>query len=105
MEIDNNRIASLVTQLNAQDASVAKPENGSTRDTAAPAATSPDRASFTATARQLQELAAAIEQAPAVDSRRVETVRTAVENGSFAVDPTRIAEKMMSLEQALTDTR
>jgi flagellar biosynthesis anti-sigma factor FlgM len=40
-----------------------------------------------------------------VDSQRVEAVRSAVENGTFSVDAVRIAEKLISLEQALTDAR
>jgi flagellar biosynthesis anti-sigma factor FlgM len=40
-----------------------------------------------------------------VDSKKVEAVRSAVENGTFTVHPERIAEKLMSLEQALTDAR
>jgi anti-sigma28 factor (negative regulator of flagellin synthesis) len=40
-----------------------------------------------------------------VDSKKVEAVRSAVEDGTFMVHPERIAEKLMSLEQALTDAR
>ena len=40
-----------------------------------------------------------------VDSQRVQAVRSAVEDGTFSVNPERIAEEMMSLEQALMDAR
>jgi anti-sigma28 factor (negative regulator of flagellin synthesis) len=35
----------------------------------------------------------------------VAAVRSAVENGTFAVNPERIADKLISLEQALTGAR
>ena len=56
-------------------------------------------------ARQLQDLATQLASEPVVDSQRVEAVRSAIENGTFTVNPDRIADKMMSLEQALTDAR
>ena len=52
-----------------------------------------------------QELERQLESQPAVDGQRVNAVRGAVENGTFEVNPERIAEKKMSLEQALTDAR
>ena len=42
---------------------------------------------------------------PVVDSQRVAAVRSAAENGTFAVNPQRIADKLISLEQALTGAR
>jgi anti-sigma28 factor (negative regulator of flagellin synthesis) len=40
-----------------------------------------------------------------VDSQRVKAVGSTVENGTFTVNPERIAEKMMSLDKALLDAR
>jgi negative regulator of flagellin synthesis FlgM len=66
---------------------------------------SADRVSLTGEARQLQQLESQIANEPVVDSQRVEAVRSAVENGTFTVNPDRIADKLIGLEQALTDAR
>jgi negative regulator of flagellin synthesis FlgM len=107
MEIDNNRIASLATHTSGQGAPVDNQRNGNDKapcDSCGPAAGS-DRVSLTGEARQLKELEGQLASQPVVDSQRVESVRSAVENGTFTVNPERIAEKLISLEQALTDTR
>jgi negative regulator of flagellin synthesis FlgM len=108
MEIENNRIASLVTQTSGQGAPVEKQGHGNTNSPAGESAAAQgaaDRISLTGEARQLQELEAQLASQPVVDSQRVETVRSAVENGTFSINPERIADKMMSLEEALTDLR
>lgn len=108
MEIENNRIASLVTQTSGQGAPVEKQGHGNTNSPAGESAAAhgaADRISLTGEARQLQELEAQLASQPVVDSQRVETVRSAVENGTFSINPERIADKMMSLEEALTDLR
>ena len=108
MEIENNRIASVVTLNSGQGAPVENQgheDKNSSSGTSGEAGNTSDRVSLTGEARQLQDLAAQLASEPVVDSQRVEAVRSAVENGSFTVNPDRIAEKMMSLEQALTDAR
>jgi negative regulator of flagellin synthesis FlgM len=108
MEIDNNRIASLATHTSGQGAPVDNQRNGNDKaacDSCGPAASGSDRVSLTGEARQLKELETQLASQPVVDSQRVESVRSAVENGTFTVNPERIAEKLISLEQALTDTR
>ncbi len=106
MEIENNRVATLVTTGSSQGTPVEKQGDGkspaSPADSGTPGA---DRVSLTGEARQLQALEARIASEPVVDRQRVEAVRTAVENGTFTVNPERIADKMISLEQALTDMR
>ncbi len=107
MEIENNRVATLVTTSSGQGSAVenqdrgqsaAKPDNSGSGNAA-------DSVSLTGEARQLQALEARIASEPVVDTQRVQAVRTAVEDGTFSVNPERIADKMMSLEQALTDMR
>jgi negative regulator of flagellin synthesis FlgM len=108
MEIENNRIASLVTHNSGQGAPVEKQGHGNTNSQAGESGAaqgSADRISLTGEARQLQELEVRLASQPVVDSQRVEAVRTAVENGTFTINPERIADKMMSLEEALTDLR
>ena len=108
MEIENNRIASLVTPAKGQGAPV---ENQGTENKNSSSAesgntsSSADQVSLTGGARQLLELETRLASVPVVDSQRVESVRSAVENGTFTINPERIAEKLMSLEEALTDAR
>jgi negative regulator of flagellin synthesis FlgM len=108
MEIENNRIASLVTQTSGQGTPVEKQGQGNTNSPAGESSAKQagaDRIVLTGEARQLQKLEAQLASEPVVHSQRVEAVRSAVENGTFTIDPQRIAEKMMSLEEALMDTR
>ena len=108
MEIENNRIAPVVTHTSGQGAPVENHRTGGSGTSAnetEQGRSSADQLSLTGEARKLQELEQQVATAPAVDSKKVEAVRTAVENGTFAVDPDRIAEKMLRLEQALTDAR
>ena len=108
MEIENSRIASVVTLNRDQSAPVenqGNEENKSSSESSTATGDASDRLSLTGEARQLQELATQLSSEPVVDSKRVEAVRSAVENGTFSVNPDRIADKMIGLEQALTDAR
>ena len=108
MEIENNRLAPVVTHTSGQGAPVDSQRTGGSSTPAGQtenARSTTDQLSLTGQARQLHELENQIASAPVVDSKKVEAIRTAVENGTFTINPERIAEKLMSLEQALTDAR
>ncbi len=60
-----------------------------------------DTVSLSDTAVRLGQLGVAVENQPVVDTKRVEQVKQAIMDGSYTVDPTRIAEKMMELDMAL----
>lgn len=108
MEIENNRIAPLVTHGSGQGAAVENSRTGGSNDPvqqAERAKGGTDQLSLTGEARQLHEVESRIASASVVDSSKVGAVRTAIENGTFSVNAERIAEKLMSLEQALTDAR
>jgi negative regulator of flagellin synthesis FlgM len=62
-----------------------------------------DQVSLTPTAQQLRDLEQRIADQPVVDAQKVTAVKEALASGSFEVDPSRIAGKMMSLEKALGD--
>jgi negative regulator of flagellin synthesis FlgM len=108
MEIENNRVAPFVPHNSGQGAAVdqhnKKGTDASPGDSAK-AGSSADRVDLTGEARQLQQLERQIASQPVVDRQRVETVRSAVQDGTFRVDAERIAEKLMTLEQAVTGTR
>ena len=69
----------------------------------ASAASQPDdQVKLTDSARALQQ--AARPDASAIDPQRVERVRQALANGSYQINPGRIADKMMALEQQIGGT-
>jgi negative regulator of flagellin synthesis FlgM len=86
---------------------------GQARDSAQPTTAQPDRkeagatagdqVSLTTAAQQLRDLEQNVAAQPVVDADRVAAVKDALTNGSYAIDPERIAGKLMSLEKALGD--
>jgi|GEM_PF-1160807 len=60
-----------------------------------------DKLSLTAAASKLRDLTNGLEQLPAVDRKRVEAVRNSLADGSFRINPERIADKLMQVEQLL----
>ncbi len=64
-------------------------------------AKSGDTVSLTGTAQQLRQLEHSLAQQPVVDTQRVEATKRAIDNGSYQIDPSRIASKMIGLERAL----
>ncbi len=108
MEIENNRLASVTTQAGGQNAPVGNQRNDAgeaAADSSGQSGSGADKVSLTGQAQQLRELETQLASEPVVDRQRVEAVRSAVEDGSFAVNPERIADKLINLEQALTDAR
>ena len=108
MEIENNRIHPAVTQENSQSATIdSKGNKGADVSEGKPVTAdgSTDRISFTDTARLMHDLEVRIAESPIVDSNRVAEVRSAIDNGTFSVNANNIAERMISLETALTEAR
>ena len=62
-----------------------------------------DSVVLTATAGQLQALEKKLETVPVVDQQRVDVLRKSIADGSFQMDSTRVAEKLIKLESALID--
>lgn len=60
-----------------------------------------DTVSLTGTAQHLRQLEHSLAQQPVVDTQRVEATRRAIDNGTYQIDPARIAGKMINLERAL----
>ena len=105
MEIENNRIVPPAGGSGGQGA----PVENQNRDSGGGTPTAPgpgsDRVSLTDTARQLQALENRVAGEPVVDNQRVQAVRQSINDGSFQVDAERVAEKLIGIEQALTDAR
>lgn len=64
-------------------------------------ATSTDTVQLTGTAALLQKLDAQIAAQPVVDMQRVEAIRQQIANGTYQIDPLRVADKMIRAETAL----
>lgn len=64
-----------------------------------------DSVSLTGTAQQLRGIEQSLASQPVVDAQRVAATRQAIENGSYEIDPNRIASKMISMELALNGAR
>lgn len=77
------------------------------RDDAAPAqkqaGTGPmqDTVSLTGTAALMHKLDAEIAALPIVDMKRVDAIRQSIADGSFSIDPLRVAERLIQSEGAL----
>ena len=57
--------------------------------------------SLTDTAAKLQKLTQELESQPVVDADRVDAIKSSIDNGTYEVDPERIAEKMVAFERDL----
>lgn len=58
--------------------------------------------SLTDTSAKLRALENTLSSLPAVDAQRVEALKKAVASGEYEVDPARVAEKLIALEQGST---
>ncbi|WP_369938362.1 flagellar biosynthesis anti-sigma factor FlgM [Xanthomonas tesorieronis] len=75
-------------------------EDGKANAVGATAAT--DSLRLTGEASGLQSLQRELAAAPAVDSNRVESVRSALQSGSYKINPDVIASRMLDLDQQLS---
>jgi negative regulator of flagellin synthesis FlgM len=60
-----------------------------------------DTVSLTDTASRLRQMENTLARLPVVDSQRVESIRKALADGTFELDPERVARKMMAFEREL----
>ena len=60
-----------------------------------------DQVTLTTSARSLHKLADAIARAPVVDSAKVASVRQSLADGTYRIDPAKIADKMLQFEKGL----
>jgi negative regulator of flagellin synthesis FlgM len=60
-----------------------------------------DRVTLSETATRLSDLTRTVSEQPVVDSNRVEQIRQAIQNGSYQVDPQRIADRLTAMEKVL----
>jgi len=63
-----------------------------------------DTINITGTASQLQALEKQLSSLPVVDVQRVDSVKREISNGTFEIDPPRIADKMIQIESAISQS-
>lgn len=99
-----NKINDLTTSVAAGRSSgtVAPTREAGNGVAAAPAAATSGEVHITDTATQLAALEQTLRDSPAVDPARVEALRSAIEQGSYTVDPTDVATKFMQMDRALS---
>ena len=63
-----------------------------------------DTVSITGTASQLQALEKQLASLPVVDVQRVDAVKREISSGTFEINPPRIADKMIQIESAISQS-
>ena len=94
----NNAQVPLTSDRNAQNVEAREPVDRSAEN--GPSSVK-DTVSFSETAVRLGQLGVAVDDTPVVDTERVEKIKQAVMDGTYNVDPARVAEKLMDFEMAL----
>lgn len=96
-DININNPASVLGTL--QQRGLNNPSAGAERKQGEPAApSSADRVSVTSEAARLQEIEEQLMAVPEVNSAKVAEIKAAIANGSFDLNPQRIAEKLIAFE-------
>ena len=103
IEINNvNSSSAQVSEVGSHRGGAPSPTEKVAEKNSAPAPAT-DQVSLTPEAQQLRNLEEQVAAQPVVDTQKVNTVKELLANGSYEIDPDRIAGKMMSLEKALGD--
>lgn len=76
-------------------------QSGGSPPTPAGSSPAPGDVHITDSASQLASLEQAVRGLPAVDPARVAQFRSAIEQGTYTVQPQRVADQLLQLEQAL----
>lgn len=71
----------------------------------APSSTEASRVSLTSDAKTLASLEKAVQDAPVVDSARVQSVQKAIADGSYQVDPAAVADRLVRMESLLASAQ
>lgn len=101
MAINNiNGLPSAQTPRGSEGNQVARDEpTASQSETGRPS--SVDTVSLSDTASRMHSLQNTLAQLPVVDTQRVENIQRAIAEGTFEIDPNRVAEKMLGFESEL----
>lgn len=72
------------------------------RESESASQTANDEVKLTDTAVRLQKLEAQLSESSEVDQSRVDAVREKLQAGTYSMDPQRIADRLMEIEQELS---
>ena len=97
--------SSAVDAGKARGVGAARPSAPVGGSTSTPAASTADSVSITDAARRLAALQEHIASLPEFDAQRVTELRQAIEQGKYHANPGAIADKLLQLENDLTQTR
>jgi negative regulator of flagellin synthesis FlgM len=102
MAINNiTGLPSTQTPRNNEGSQVARDEpTTSQSETGRPS--SVDTVSLSDTASRMHSLQNTLAELPVVDTQRVENIQRAIADGTFEIDPSRVAEKMLGFESDLS---
>ena len=76
-------------------------QSGAGLQSPAGGAASDDSVNLTNTASMLKKMQSTLSTVPVVDQQRVQGIRQAILNGTYDVNPSRVADKLMSFEGKL----
>jgi len=74
------------------------PVGASTAAAAAPSVAGTDTATFTGSARTLQKLGEVLANTPVVNADKVSAIKQALQNGSYRVNATSVADKLLQYD-------
>ncbi len=98
--ISNNGLPKLPQAPTGQGASTSNASSAGAGETVSNASGADDRVQLTDSARALHA-ASNTTAGATVDTKKVDQIRQALANGTYRIDPSRIADRMLSLESQL----
>jgi len=101
MSIEINGIPPSKVSSSADDPQVKQTVEQTSTDQESGKSSTADTVSLSDNAVQLGKLDNTAVSTPVVDTQRVEQVRQAIKDGSYEVDPAKIADKLMQFESIL----
>ena len=100
--VDQSMIGKIGNKIDeAGSTSPVSPDKGKGQGAAGGREATGDTVELTSSARLLERLEKSLESLPAVDSQRVEEIRSAIENGDYEIDAQAIADAMIRFERLL----
>lgn len=88
----------------SSDRTVQRSQDSSGRSSEPATSGSTDPVQITGSARQLAKLEQQLQELPAVDEARVARISEALASGQYQINAERIADKMLSMEQQLSQS-
>ena len=101
MSININNLTPQTVSGSNDDTQIKRPSDEPRTETDTGKSSTSDTVSLSEGAVQLGKLENTVANLPVVDTKRVEQIKQAIDNGSFEVDPVKVAEKLMQFESIL----